>query len=145
MQLFSHLFNSTRFLKLTRHSLLFVSFLLSAFAAHSQSPQYSFAPADSQFVMQLSRIKNEVVIALDFNDSLIFEYVAIERRPNFSEEFSQCKYITYDEIKTKGRHIVKKDVYPYPASSDVLYRIKLATAEGVIRTYPPVTLPAVSK
>ena len=127
-----------------RNYLLF-AFLLLSFFSKSQAPEYSFAPADSQFVFSLSRQKSEVIISLTFNDSLVFDYVAIERKADFNQEFSQCKYITYDEVKTKGRHLLKHDTYAYPASSDVLYRIKMGTAEGAIRIYPSVTMPAVKK
>ena len=120
-------------------------FICASLLTKAQSPEYGFVPADSQFVFTLSREKSDVRISITFNDSLVFDYVAIERKADFNQEFSQCKYITYDEIKNKGRHVVRKDTYAYPASSDVLYRIKLATREGAIRTYAPVTLPAVIK
>jgi len=95
--------------------------------------------------MEVSRAKNEVIVSLTFKDSLVFDYVAIERKADFNQEFSQCGYIGYDELKAKGRHIIKKDIYPYPGSSDVLYRIKLATVEGATRIYPAVSLPATTK
>ena len=144
MSPFSKLISGTNHQNKLRSVLLF-AFVLVSFFAKSQAPQYSFAPADSQFVFTLSRQKSEVIISLTFNDSLVFDYVAIERKADFNQEFSQCKYITYDEVKTKGRHLVKHDTYAYPASSDVLYRIKMGTAEGAIRIYPAVTMPAVKK
>jgi hypothetical protein len=130
---------------------LFLALLLCNLAAKSQkadtpqSESSSFMPADSEFIMQVSRINNEVVISLTFNDSLVFDYVSIERRAEFNGEFSQCKYISYDEVKTKGRHLVKKDTYAYAAANDVLYRIKLVTKEGAQRIFPAIDLPSVKK
>ena len=114
-------------------------------SAMGQSPDVSFAPADSEFVMDISRVKTDVIISITFKDSLVFNYVSIERQANFSQTFTQCKYISYDEAKSKGRHIVIDDTYPYAASIDVSYRVKLTTKDGAMRTYPPVLLPAVSK
>ena len=119
--------------------------MVSALSAKSQTATYSFTPADSEFVMEVSRGKNEVIIAVTFKDSLVFDNVAVEREASFSQNFSQCGYIEYADVKKKGRRIVKKDQYPFPASSDVMYRLKFTTDEGAIRTYPPVILPAVSK
>jgi hypothetical protein len=116
---------------------------INAFFGHSES--YSYTPADDEFTIELSRVKNEVIISITFRDSLVFDNVSIEREPSFSQNFSLCGYIDYADVKKKGRHIIKKDAYPYPASNDVLYRIKMASTDGAIRTYPPVLLPAVIK
>ena len=132
-------------LKLTKQFVLLAVCMVFGLIAKSQSPVYLLAPADSQFVMEVSRAKNEVIIAITFKDALVFDNVTIEREPNFSQNFSQCAYIDYADVKKKGRRIVKKDLYPYPASNDVLYRLKFATPDGAIRTYAPVLLPAVSK
>jgi len=123
--------------------LLLVMLVLGAQLVYGQAEVYNFTPADSQYVMELARGKNEVTITITFNDSVVFDYVSIERRASFTPEFSQCSYISYDDVKKKGRHIVKKDSYPYPASSDVEYRIKWTSADGAMRTYPSLTLPAI--
>jgi hypothetical protein len=110
-----------------------------------QSESSSFVPVDSEFIMQVSRINNEVVISITFNDSLVFDYAAIERKAEFNGEFSQCKYISYEEVKTKGRHLVKKDTYAYAGANNVLYRLKLVTKDGAQRIFPAINLPAVKK
>jgi hypothetical protein len=118
-------------------------------SAMGQSPEASsavtFAPADSEFVMEIKRVKTDVIISITFKDSLEFNYVSIERQANFSQTFTQCKYISFAEAKNNGRHIVIDDEYPYAASIDVSYRVKLNTKDGAMRTYPPILLPAVSK
>ena len=124
-------------------------FLISGLSVMGQTPAPSsavtFAPADSEFVMEIKRVKTDVIISITFKDSLEFNYVSIERQANFSQTFTQCKYISYDEAKNKGRHIVIDDEYPYAASIDVSYRVKLNTKDGAMRTYPPIMLPAVGK
>jgi len=95
--------------------------------------------------MEIKRVKADVIISITFKDSLEFNYVSIERQASTSQIFTQCKYISYAEAKNKGRHIVIDDEYPYPASIDVSYRVKLNTKDGAMRTYPPILLPAVSK
>lgn len=113
--------------------------------AQLQSESNSFVPVDSEFAMQVSRINNEVIISISFNDSLVFDYAAIERKAEFNGEFSQCKYISYEEVKTKGRRMLKKDTYAYAGANDVLYRLKLVTKDGVERIFPAINLPAVKK
>jgi hypothetical protein len=131
--------------KITYRSIMLIVLTISGLIAKSQAPVYTFAPADEEFVMEISRGHNEVIISLTFNDSLVFDNVSIERESSFSQNFSQCAYFDYAELKKKGRTIIKKDEYPFPASNDVLYRIKLATTDGAIRTYPGVKLPALTK
>ena len=109
-----------------------------------QSNGYTYTAADSSFTMQVDREKVDVRITLTFNDSLTFDHAAIERRAD-NPEFSQCKYISYEDLKARGRHLVEKDMYPYAGSADVSYRLKLVTKEGIIRTFPPISLPAVKK
>ncbi len=134
----------TKFNRPRNKAVLIFSLLLAGLMVSAQSEKYSFAPSDSDFVMELSRSKGEVIISLSFNDSLVFDYVAIEKKAEFNGEFSQCKYIPYSELKN-GRHLVKKDMYAYSGSSDVLYRLKFVSKDGAIRTYPPITLPALKK
>lgn len=125
-------------------AIIILSLVLGGFTARSQSDTISFAPADSNFVMQISRLKGEVIISITFSDSLVFDYAAVEKRADFNAEFSQCKYIAYDEVKAKGRHLVKKDQYGYSGSNEVAYRIKLVSKEGM-RIYPPISLPPLTK
>lgn len=84
-------------------------------------------------------------MSITFNDSLVFDYVAIERQSGINKAYSQCKYITYAEVKAKGRQVVKKDTYPFPEATDVYYRLRLVTNDGPMRTYPPIRLPAVAE
>jgi hypothetical protein len=123
------------------------TFLIYVLSARCQTPEassaVSFAPPDSEFVMEIKRVKTEVIISITFKDSLEFNYVSIERQANFSQTFTQCKYISYNEAKNKGRHITIDDEYPYAASIDVSYRVKINTKDGAMRTYPPILLAAV--
>lgn len=134
----------SRYLSIQPRIITGLVLLLYGFTAKAQSGTYSFTPADSEFVMQISREKTDVKIELTFNDSLSFDHVAIERRAD-NPEFSQCKYISFDELKKRGRHLVERDMYPYAGSADVAYRLKLVTKDGAERTYPPISLPAVKK
>ena len=128
-------------------SIFVFTLLIYSLSSIGQTPIASsavtFAPADSEFVMEIKRVKTDVIISITFKDSLEFNYVSIERQANFSQTFTQCKYISYNEAKNKGRHIVIDDEYPYAASIDVSYRVKLNTKDGAMRTYPPILLPAV--
>lgn len=126
-------------------AIIFFLFLLSGFLLNAQDSTFSTTSSDGNFTMSVSRAKGEVTISVTFNDSLVFDYAAIERLAGINKSYSQCKYITYDEVRTKGRHIVKKDIYPFPEASDVFYRLRLVTNDGPIRTYPPIRLPAVTE
>jgi hypothetical protein len=131
--------------KFTRFFLLLLFTITSGLTAKSQTPDCYFAPADSAFVLEISRVKTEVVLSITFKDSLLFDFVSIERQPDFAQSFTQCKYITYEEAKNSGRHVVMRDLYPVAASTNVMYRVKLGAKDGAMRTYPPVELKAVSK
>lgn len=126
-------------------NLLAGCFILCGLLLHAQINEVSYAPADSEFVMTITRVKTEVVFSITFSDSLVFDNISIERQPDFGQVFTQCTYISYADVKNKSRHVTTKDIYPYSASTDVSYRVKLTTKDGAIRTYPPVLLPAVSK
>jgi hypothetical protein len=135
----------TRFSKFVRLFALLLLVTSSSLTAKSQAPDCYFAPADSAFVLEISRVKTEVVLSITFKDSLQFDFVSIERQPDFALSFTQCKYITYEEAKNSGRHVVMTDHYPVAASTNVMYRVKLGTKDGAMRTYPPVQLKSVSK
>jgi hypothetical protein len=100
---------------------------------------------DSEFVMSVARSSNEVTITLTFSKDFDFDYASIERKPEFEQSFSQCKHISSAELKPGSRQLVKKDIYPYPGTVDVLYRIKMASKDGGIRIYPAVRLPAFNR
>lgn len=124
--------------------LKFYSLLALLFIAHLANAQnvYRMTPVDSEFTMEVVRNKTQVEISLVFSDSLNFESIAIERKADFDHSFSQCKYITYDEVTKGGRSLKKIDRYPLPAAVDVYYRLKLV-ADGSMRTFPSIKLPGV--
>ena len=111
--------------------------------AHPADSTYSFVAPDSEFVLKVARVKSEIVISVSVDSNVVFDYMCIERKVYFETSFSQCRYITYDEIKSKAWIIVRKDRYPYSAQADILYRIKYVTKDGVMRIFPSVFLPSV--
>ena len=104
---------------------------------------YTFAPADSEFIMKVGRINGEIIISLSMDSNVVFDYMCIERKVYFENSFSQCRYIAYDEVKSKAWVIIKKDRYPYSQQADILYRIKYVTKDGAMRIFPAVFLPSV--
>lgn len=102
----------------------------------------TFIAPENEFTMSVVREKGDIIITVVFADSLQFEYAAIEREAEFDNNFSQCSYIDYSDVKSHGMKIRRKDNYPYPATSDVLYRLKITMNDGITRIYPPVQLPA---
>ena len=111
---------------------------------HAQKTVYSVHSADDEIVLEIWRDKGNVMLSVKVSDSLALDYLTIERRPDFQESFTQCKYITNEDLKAAGGHILKKDVYAYPGSGSVMYRIKVSQNGGT-RTYPAVVLPALGK
>ncbi len=96
---------------------------------------------DSSMTLSVARVNGEIFVEMNFSKELVFDYVAVERRPEFQSSFSQCLYISYKEAKADNLHVVKKDNYPYHNSADVYYRVKLVTNDGV-RIYSSVLLPS---
>lgn len=122
--------------------LIIACFLLSGSILFGQDKSSSFTPADSTFGISVTRVGTETEISLWFSEQLTFVSCAIERKPEFDQNFSQCKYIGFEDVK-KNHHMIKKDAYPYPKNVDMQYRLKLVMPDGVVRIYPPVTLPQV--
>jgi hypothetical protein len=115
----------------------------SCFSCMSQGTGCAMTAPGGDFEMHITRTKGEVMITVTFSDSLVFDYIAIERKPDFERNFAQCKYITWSELNG-SRTIVSQDNYPYPGHGNVAYRLKLVSRDGPERLYPPVVLRAVS-
>ena len=129
---------------LVKTFLLSISMCMLSFAAKAQADNI-FISSDSDVIMKVVREKGEIVLYMSFGDSLSFSSLTIERKADFDVNFSQCKYISYDDAKAKNMQLIRKDTYPYPGNTDVWYRLKLLTKEGIIRIYPPIRLDAVDK
>ncbi len=133
------------FLKLIRKSYIIVGFLLLGMLPVFSQQSNTLTPADSSFTMKVSREKGEIFISLSFAPTFVFDYVAVERRSDIDQSYTQCKYIDFAEVIKNQRHLVKKDNYPYPGASPVLYRLKVVAKDGTERAYPPLLLPSVKQ
>lgn len=109
----------------------------------SQTDYFSKS-ADNEVALEVSRGDTGIHIALLFTKASQFEFVVIERSSNAMTNFSQIKYIKFNDSANDSVVIVKRDTYPLMAAEDVYYRVKTITKEGVTRTYPPARLPAIS-
>lgn len=119
---------------------LYILFAVSILSA--QNAENIIVSSDSEFVMKVVREKGEIILTVDFLDTIPFDYMTIERKTFGDTQFSQCKYIDYKDVLIANLKIKRKDTYPYPAASDVLYRLKITTKEGIIRIFPPIRLAA---
>jgi hypothetical protein len=124
--------------------LLIILFLLP-FNPFAQANDYMMKSADNEVGMEVSRNDKGVDIALFFSRASQFEYVAIEKSGDAQNNFSQCKYIKFNESANDSVVIVKRDTYPYSSTEDVFYRLKTITKDGVSRIYPSVRLPGIKE
>lgn len=122
---------------------IFITLSFFTINVKAQSNDNTLVASDSEFVMKVVREKGEIVLTVEFSDSAMFDYMAIERKVFSDPSYSQCKYVDYKDVKAANMKIKRKDTYPYPASSDVLYRLKITTKDGIIRIFPPIRLAAV--
>lgn len=129
--------NKNLFLKISTFFLL----IASAYPSFSQNNDYFLKSSDNEVAIEVSRGAEGIEIALLFTKASQFEYVTIEKSADSQNNFSQCKYIKFNESANDSVVIVKRDVYPLNASDDVYYRVKTITKEGVSRVYPAVRLP----
>ena len=106
----------------------------------STNAAVTFVSPDSAFSMGVARVNGEILISLSFNHDITFDYLSIEREVSFETSFSQCKYVTYDEVKAKKWFIIKRDRYPYSAQTGIYYRVKYVTKDGVMRIFPSLYL-----
>ena len=128
-----------------RKFLPFILLLALPFSIFPQTPNFTLESSDGEFAMELSRSGYSVMIVLMFTHATKFDYVSIERSPMESTNFTQCKYIGFNETANDSVIIKELDKYPLPATQEVFYRIKTITKEGISRTYPSVRLPAIKR
>lgn len=112
-------------------------------AVFSQANDFFMKSSDDELAIEVSRGAQSVTIALYFTKASQYESVLIERSDNQQLNFSQCKYIKFNESAKDTVVLSKKDNYPMPFSNDIYYRVKTITKEGVTRIYPSVRLPGV--
>lgn len=115
--------------------------LLFASKAAAQSTDFMLKSPDNEIGMSVSREKDGIEIALMFTHASQYEYVVVERSGDALNNFSQIKYIKFNESANDSVVIVKRDLYPQTLSSDVYYRVKTISKEGISRVYPSVRLP----
>lgn len=111
-------------------------------ATYAQAFDSTMVSPDNVFSMKVVRENNQVLINLSLLDTTKFRCVMIERKPEFDQSFSRFKYLPYETIMAADNHCLKtEDTYPYPPSTDVMYRLKLVTIDGGILIYPALSLP----
>lgn len=106
---------------------------------------YFLSSSDDEIAIELTREQQTVNIALFLFKASKFEFVSIERSLDAQNNFSQCKYIKFNESAQDSVVIVKKDLYPQSNVDAVYYRVKTVTRDGATRIYPSVRLPAISE
>ena len=111
----------------------------------AQVDDFRMTPPDSAFVLEVSRLKNEVLITMRFKDASLYNYIIIEKTDDLKDEFRQCAYIDFSEDKVVNGTVQKKDKYPRSMYNSSYYRVIVVSKEGVSRTYSPVRLPALPK
>ncbi len=109
----------------------------------SQSTDYFMKSGDDELAIEVTRGKQCVDIALFFTKASQYESVLIERSDNQQLNFSQCKYIKFNDSASDTVVLSKRDSYPMPFVNDIYYRVKTITKDGVTRIYPSVRLPGV--
>jgi hypothetical protein len=118
--------------------------LVAQLSGNGQATDSQFTSSDSTFTIQLSRQKGEVKISMVLHKKASFDYISIERKSEGDNEFHQCKYIDQKELTSGPANFSRQDMYPAPAGSDVLYRLKIVSANDGMRIYPAVLLPGVN-
>lgn len=104
---------------------------------------YTFKSTDEDVVLEVERVKGEVLLHLLVKDLNQYDHILVERSAENQNYFGQCKYISCAEEKPVNDQLMKQDKYPFSAAKDVYYRIKTVTRDGVSRVYPAVLLAAV--
>src|SRR3954470_21327853 len=120
-------------------AIAFALFTLLGTQAQAQSEDYKQSSLDGEFMMEVSRDKHEVKIVLHFTDATQYNHAMIEKTDELKSDFRQCAYV--DLAEEKATAIEKRDRYPR-VSTDSYYRLRTVTKDGIVRTYPPVRLPA---
>lgn len=107
----------------------------------AQNIDYMLKSSDNEIGMSVSREKEGIEIALMFTHASQYEYVVVERSGDALNNFSQIKYIKFNDSANDSVVIVKRDLYPQTVSNDLYYRVKTISKEGISRVYPSVRLP----
>lgn len=121
--------------------LLFFCCALSVNSLFSQANDYFMKSADGEVALEVARGEQSVDMALYFSKASGYDCVMVERSADQQFNFSQCKYVKFNNSANDRVVIVQKDTYPMPFANDVFYRLKTISRDGVTRIYPSVRLP----
>jgi hypothetical protein len=126
-------------------ALLVLFFSLFLAGPLSAQTDFSMQSADGIVAVEVSRGAKGVEITMHFTNATQIDNVMIEKSGDPQNGFSQCRYVKFNETGSDSVTMVKRDSYPYTASQDVYYRVKIITKDGASRVYSSVRLPGVKE
>ena len=91
--------------------------------------------------LELEREPKVVKIFMLIDDIEQYTEILVERGDELQKNYSQCKVVEVEKGKYKNNYIELIDQYPLSSKMSNVYRIKTVTSEGIIRMFPPVTVP----
>lgn len=128
-------------------SIMIVALGLSSktYASTPPSDKHEFKTTDREINFDIERKSGEV--ELYFQSAAFKEYdeILVERCQADNGIYSVCKTIEISQLKIAGDYYKTSDKYPMTAQKDCYYRIKTVSKEGIMKTFPPVLLTALTK
>jgi len=133
--------------KLLYFSYISIAVLVSSYSTYASAPveKHEFKSTEREINFDIERAQGE--IALFFQSDVFGSYdeIIVERSFSDVSGFSACKTIEVSQTKIVDGYYKTSDKYPMAGQKDCYYRIKTVSKEGVIKTFPPVLLSALTK
>ena len=134
--------------KLLYFSYISIAVLVSSSSTYATSApveKHEFKSTEREINFDIERAQGE--IALFFQSDVFGSYdeIIVERSFSDVSGFSACKTIEVSQTKIVDGYYKTSDKYPMAGQKDCYYRIKTVSKEGVIKTFPPVLLSALTK
>ena len=132
--------------------LLYISYISIAVLVSSSSiyasasvEKHEFKSTEREINFDVERAQGEIALFFQSDVFGTYDEIIVERSFSDVSGFSACKTIEVSQTKIVGGYYKTSDKYPMAGQKDCYYRIKTVSKEGVIKTFPPVLLPALTK
>jgi hypothetical protein len=115
------------------------------YATTPASAKHEFKTTDREVNFDIERKQGEIALYFQSQVFSSYEEIVVERCGAGSTSYSVCKTIDASKIKTEDGYYMTSDKFPLPAQTDVSYRIRTVSKDGVMKMFPPVLLAAYAK
>ena len=134
--------------KLIYPTFIFVLMIISTsvtFGSSAPEAKHTFRSTGREIDFDVERAQGEISLFFQSAAFGTYDEILVERSESENGIYSVCKTIEVPQTRIADGYYKTADKYPTAVQKDCYYRIKTIAKDGVIKTYPPVLLSAISK